>query len=190
MSGSIDLGISYIGSLLGYTPLTLRPQMHLSLAELYAAKGENAELRAVLELLANLPPHDLRLELRLWGELQDPSVLLAFSKRDIPLPLRHLALGLSKEHQNPKEAVTELKKAAQEDLWEAYLGLYRILKEDSYLHTAARLAPKTAEVGLYTAQVALPDPQAKAYLLDLSSSPVVFAQVRKAAHKIVQSFSR
>ena len=51
MTGKIDMGISYLGMILAHSPMMLQPQVHLTLAELFAAKGDSDSLRSSLLLL-------------------------------------------------------------------------------------------------------------------------------------------
>ena len=179
MSGQVDLGISYLGVMLTRASLVLQPQIHLSLAELFAAKGDHESLRNSLQLIGQLPVHDARMELRLWAELADVKGMRSVSVR---APERvDLIMGLSYEEENPSKAEELLLRSSCSSCWEAQIALYRLRKESIYLQKAHQLAPKTAEVLVYVCAVSLPNSQAQETLQSISKSPVVFASVRQKA---------
>ena len=182
MSGLIDLGISYLGTMLTYAPLLLQPQVHLTLAELFAVKGDNISLKNSLLLLEKLPQaENPRMELRLWSELNDHDGMQRCAER-YP-SLADLVQGLQNEQSNPTLSIAYLQKESCVNFWEADLGLYRLTGTSRHLENAYAKAPKTAEVIVVLAEAK----RQLDVLRRLSQSPVVFASVRKKAQNILHS---
>ena len=182
MSGLIDLGISYLGIMLTYAPLVLQPQVHLTLAELFAVKGDSISLKSSLLLLEELShTEDPRMELRLWCELNDSAGMLRFAKRH-PV-LADLVHGLLHEVSNPALAAEFFQKESCAEFWEADLGLYRLNGTFGHLENAFKKASKTAEVIVHLAEYE----QQVDTLKKLSLSPVVFYSVRVKAQKILEN---
>lgn len=179
MSGMIDLGISYLGIMLTYSPLTLQPQIHLTLAELFAAKGDRISLRSSLLILEQFPSENPRMELRLWQELCDVEGMRRLASRDDSI--HDLAMGIVFVDSNPQEAFSFLSAPSCSEMWEADLALYQITKEEHYLQKAYTKASKTAEVLVEVAH--LQQEQGLVLLQQLTNSPIVFASVRTKAQR-------
>ena len=180
MSGLIDLGISYLGTMLTYAPLILQPQVHLTLAELFAVKGDDISLMNSLLLLEKLPPVDNpRMVLRLWGEIHNIEGMKRFTSQYSSLS--DLAYGLIHEQSNSSLAIEFLQKGTCSDFWEADLCLYRLTGESIYLSNAHMKAPKTAEVLVEVAK----EQNNMDVLQKISVSPVVFSSVRRRAQQIL-----
>lgn len=183
MSGLIDLGISYLGTMLTYAPLLLQPQVHLTLAELFAVKGDIISLKNSLLLLENIPPTDNpRMELRLWKEIIDTEGMKRMAQR-YP-SYSDLVYGLVNEQSQSSVAIEYLKRESCGKFWEADLGLYRMTGTFRHLQSAHKKAPKTAEVivELATSQRDFET------LQRLSKSPVIFDSVRQQALKALHDF--
>lgn len=182
MSGLIDLGISYLGTMLTYAPLLLQPQVHLTLAELFAVKGDTVSLMNSLLLLENLPQaENPRMELRLWCELNDHDGMQRCAERHPSLA--DLVQGLRSEQSNPILAVEYLQKESCAAFWEADLGLYRLTGTLRHLENAYSKAPKTAEVIVLLSEAN----RQLDTLKRLSQSPVVFLSVRQKAQEILRN---
>ena len=184
MSGSIDLGISYLGTMLTYAPLVLQPQVHLTLAELFAVKGEHTSLLNSLLLLEKLPPsNNPRMELRLWNELKDTEGMKRLSFR-YP-QLEDLCKGFLCEESDERASKEYWLRSSCREMWEADLGLYRITNDIEYLYRAQQKAPKTSDVIAEVAKAQGDRPT----LEKLSQSPVVFQSIRLGALQFLEKIS-
>ena len=81
ITGKLTLAVQYFQNLLGEVPTTVKPIVHLSLAELYASQGNMGELRKHRDLLAQYPPVDPLLQGMLYLEDNDANGILALSKQ-------------------------------------------------------------------------------------------------------------
>lgn len=186
MSGQIDLGISYLGVILSNSPMMLQPQVHLTLAELFAAKGDCEALKNSLLLLEKIPSENPRMELRLWCELEDSDAMLRVAKNHPKI--QELAKGLAYEQSNAIEAQRYLLSSSCLEYWEANLALFRLTNSKEFLDQAFQQAPQTAEVLLYRSQY-MPFEERKNLLERLGSSPVIFASIRRDASRLLKEIS-
>jgi tetratricopeptide (TPR) repeat protein len=179
MSGLIDLGISYLGIMLTYAPLVLQSQIHLTLAELFAAKGDRESLRSSLLLLEKIPSNNPRMVLRLWKEILDTNGMKRLAAR--APEIHDLAMGIALENTSPQEAEAFLSASTCTTFWEADLALFRLRSTRIYLENALKKAPKTAEILVEQAILDQADSSQQEILYRISGSPVVFASVRQQA---------
>jgi predicted Zn-dependent protease len=81
ITGKLTLAVQYFQNLLEEVPDSVKPIVHLSLAELYASQGNMAELRKHRDLLAQYPPVDPLLQGMLYLEDNDANGILQLSEK-------------------------------------------------------------------------------------------------------------
>ena len=183
MSGMIDLGISYLGIMLTYAPLALQPQIHLTLAEFFAVKGDHISLKNSLLLLAKLPSDNPRMEIRLCLEVHDREGIKRIGNREPALV--DLAQGLFYEQTHPQRAIEFLLKSTCADFWEADLALYRLTGSHKHIQDALGKASKTAEVILEVVLQQEKSDGVRTTIERIAQSPLVFDSVRRKAQQII-----
>ena len=71
MTGAIEQGITYLQLQMTTSPLLINPQVHVTLAELYAAQGTPEAIKTLLDFLKHLPLTLERSQFWLYTEIND-----------------------------------------------------------------------------------------------------------------------
>ncbi len=158
MTGNIDMGLSYLGSVMILTPTLLAPEVHLTIAELQAAKGDKEELRNVLEVLMNMPAVNLRMQARLWQELEDAQGLLRIAERLTEPTEKLCARGMASRLKGDTEEALKLQLQAAErenPTWEALNEAANLLLQKGQLMAASQMADRALQLAPRTGETLL-----------------------------------
>lgn len=93
MTGAIEQGITYLQLQMTTSPMLINPQVHVTLAELYAAKGDSEAIQTLLEFLKHLPLTAHRQQFWLYREVKDSDGIEALGQRVDDQGFRNLCNG-------------------------------------------------------------------------------------------------
>jgi predicted Zn-dependent protease len=199
ITGKLSLAVQYFQNLLADVPESVKPIIHLSLAELYASQGNLGELRIHRELLAQYPPVDPLLQGMLYLEDNEANGILKLSEYITDdEAMKYTLWGMIAEAQG------DLNNAGQyyfhvsnqeQPTWFAlnslaimWLNNKNIEYARAYLERAEDLAANAPEVWLTKARIyqemQLPD-KVRAIKQKLISLQGCFSRTRKMAQRML-----
>ena len=198
MTGAIEQGITYLQLQMTTSPLLINPQVHVTLAELYAAQGSPEAIKTLLDFLKHLPLTLERSQFWLYTEINDADGLEALGLRIDDQAFRNLCSGQAAKLRGDSELAHQYYQWASEanpQLWEALLALAsspktRVSQAQQYLMQAKKLAPQTAEVHITMAEWLHRSNQAteaQSLAQRLHASPAVFQSIRQRAERLLNS---
>ncbi len=196
ITGKLDLALQYFQTLLEEVPDTVKPIVHLSLAELYASKGNLGELRTHRDLLAQYPPVDPLLQGMLYLEDNDANGILKLSEQITDEAMKYTLWGMIAEaqgdlnnagqyyfHVSNQERPTWFALNSLAIMW---LNNKNIAHARTYLEKAEALAANAPEVWLTKARIyqemELPD-KVRAIKQKLITLEGCFSRTRKMAQR-------
>ena len=196
MTGAIEQGITYLQLQMTTSPMLINPQVHVTLAELYAAKGDSEAIQTLLEFLKHLPLTAHRKQFWLYREIKDADGIEALGLRVEDQGFRNLCNGQAAAIRGDSDLANQYHQWAIEanpNLWEAQLALAgspktRVSQAQQLLMQAKKMAPQTAEVHISMAEwLYRSNQETEAYALAkrLSESPAVFHSIRQRAETIL-----
>ncbi|MEC8277079.1 MAG: tetratricopeptide repeat protein [Myxococcota bacterium] len=196
MTGAIEQGITYLQLQMTTSPMLINPQVHVTLAELYAAQGSSEAIQTLLDFLKHLPLTAHRQQYWLYREIKDAEGLEALGQRTEDHGFRNLCNGQAAAIRGDSELAHQYHQWAIEanpQLWEALLALAaspktRVSQSQQYLMKAKQLAPQTAEVHISMAEWlnrSHQETEAQTLAKRLSESPAVFQSIRQRAETIL-----
>jgi len=199
ITGKLSLAVQYFQNLLAEVPETVKPIIHLSLAELYASQGNLGELRTHRDLLAQYPPVDPLLQGMLYLEDNEANGILKLSEQITDdETMKYTLWGMIAEAQG------DLNNAGQyyfhvsnqeQPTWFAlnslaimWLNNKNIEYARAYLERAEAIAANAPEVWLTKARIyqemQLPD-KVRAIKQKLISLEGCFSRTRKMAQRML-----
>ena len=198
MTGAIEQGITYLQLQITTSPLLINPQVHVTLAELYAAQGDAEAIQTLLEFLTHLPLTQPRQQFWLYNEIKDAAGIEALGQRTSDQAFRNLCSGRAATLKGEPELAHQYYQWALDanpQLWEAQLALAtspqtRVSQAQQQLMQARKLAPQTAEVHIALAEWLYrtnQEAEAKELAQRLNASPAVFQSIRQRAEKILHA---
>ena len=197
ITGKIEMALEYFQNLLAEVPAVVKPIIHLSLAELYASRGDMAKLREQRDLLAQYPPVDPLLQGMLYLEDGDANGILRLSEQIAENEVMKYTLwGMIAEAQGDLNTAGQYYfhvSTLENPTWFAlnslavmWLNNKNVEYARSYLEKAEALAANAPEVWLTKARVyqemEIPD-KVRVIKYKLATLEGCFSRTRKMAQR-------